>query len=97
MPSRIVFEGKDTKASAIIMSFPSVVGGIPLISHRDEKLEFRFILNQRVLETTFIVNSADLFDGTETIIHAPTHVDEPTPAVLPCCKISIDRPIPLAR
>jgi hypothetical protein len=76
-------EGKDNKVSAIIMSFPSLVGGKPLISHRDEKLEFRFILNQRVFETTFTVNSTDLFDGTETVIHAPTHVDEPTPAVLP--------------
>ena len=47
------------------MSFPSIVDGKLLISHRDEKLEFRFILNQRVFETTFIVNSTDLFDGTE--------------------------------
>ena len=37
------------------MSFPSIVDGKPLISHRDEKLEFRFILKQRVFETTFIV------------------------------------------
>jgi len=29
-------EGKDNKASAIIMSFPSIVDGKPLISHRDE-------------------------------------------------------------
>jgi len=71
------------KASAIIMSFPSIVDGKPLFSHRDEKLEFRFILNQRVFETTFIVNSTDLFDGTETVMHTPTRVDEPTPAVLP--------------
>ncbi len=76
-------EGKDKKASAIIMSFPSIVDGKPVISHRDEKLEFRFILKQRVFETTFFVNSADLFDGTETVMHAPTRVDEPTPAVLP--------------
>jgi hypothetical protein len=34
-----------------MISFPSIVDGKPLISHRDEKLEFRFILNQRV-ETT---------------------------------------------
>jgi hypothetical protein len=76
-------EGKDNKASAIIMSFPGIVNGKPLISHRDEKLEFRFILNQSVFETTFIVNSTDLFDGTETVMHAPTRVDEPTPAALP--------------
>ncbi|MGB7465680.1 MAG: hypothetical protein WBW14_22510, partial [Candidatus Acidiferrum sp.] len=46
-------QGNDNKASTIIMSFPSIVDGKPLISHRDEKLEFRFILNQRV-ETTLL-------------------------------------------
>lgn len=76
-------EGKDNKASAIIMSFPSIVDGKPLILHRDEKLELRFLLNQRVFKTTFIVNSTDLFDGTETVMHAPTRVDEPTPGMLP--------------
>jgi hypothetical protein len=76
-------EGNDNKASAFIMSFPSIVDGKPLISHRDEKSEFRCILDKRVFETTLIVNSADLFDGTETVMHAPTRVDEPTPAVLP--------------
>ena len=65
------------------MSFPSIVDGKLLILHRDEKLEFRFILNHRVFETTFIVNSTDLFDGTEAGMHAPTRVDEPTPAALP--------------
>ena len=75
--------GNHNKVSAIIMSFPSIVDGKPLFSHRDEKLEFRFILNQRVFEATFIVNSTDLFDGTETVMHTPTRVDEPTPAVLP--------------
>jgi hypothetical protein len=65
------------------MSFPSIVDGKLLILHRDEKLEFRFILNHRVFETTFIVNSTDLFDGTEAGMHAPTRVDEPTPAQLP--------------
>jgi hypothetical protein len=76
-------QGNANKASAIIMSFPSIVDGKPLSSHRDEKLEFRFILNQRVFETTFIVNSTDLFDRTQTVMHTPTRVDEPTPAVLP--------------
>jgi hypothetical protein len=45
--------------------------------------EMAQILNQRVFETTFIVNSTDLFDGTETIIHTPHRVDEPTPGTLP--------------
>jgi hypothetical protein len=76
-------QGNENKASAIIMSFPSIVYGKPLFSHRDEKLEFRFILNQRVFETTFIVNSTDLFAGAETVMHTPTLVDEPTRAVLP--------------
>ena len=74
---------KDHKASAIYMSFPSVVDGRPLITHRDEKLEFRFIANQRVFEATFYVNPADLFDGTETVIHIPPTVDEATSAPRP--------------
>jgi hypothetical protein len=76
-------QGKDNKVSAIVMSFPSIVDGKPLVSHREEKLEFRFILNQRVFETTFIVNPTDLFDGTETRMYTPARVDEPTPAPLP--------------
>ena len=74
---------KDHKASAIYMSFPSVVDGKPLITHRDEKLEFRFIANQRVFEATFYVNPVDLFDGTETVMRIPPTVDEPAPAPLP--------------
>jgi hypothetical protein len=54
-------QGNANKASAIIMSFPSIVDGKPLFSHRDEKLEFRFILNQRVFEITSIVNSTEPF------------------------------------
>jgi hypothetical protein len=76
-------DGNDHKVSAIIMSFPSTVDGKSLITHRDEKLEFRFVLNQRVFETTFIVNPTDLFDGTETVMRTPTRVDEPTPGTLP--------------
>jgi hypothetical protein len=75
--------GNDNKVSAIIMSFPSTVDGKPLISHRDEKLEFCVIINQRVFETTFIVNPTELFDGTETVMHTPTRVDEPTPGTPP--------------
>ena len=75
--------GNNDKVSAIVMTFPSDVVGKPLISHREEKLEFRFILNQRVFETTFIVSPTDLFDGTETTMYTPTRVDEPTPTPLP--------------
>jgi hypothetical protein len=76
-------QGKDNKVSAIVMSFHRSVDGKPLISHREEKLEFRFILNQRVFETTFVVNPTDLLDGTETVLRVPTAVDEPTVASLP--------------
>jgi hypothetical protein len=76
-------QGNDNNVSAIIMSFPSTVDGKSLISHRDEKLEFRLVLNQRVFETKFIVNPTDLFDGTETLMRTPTRVDQPTPPTLP--------------
>jgi len=75
--------GSDNRVTAIIMSFPSIVEGKPLISHPEEKLEFRFILNQRVFETTFIVNPTNLFNGTETVMRTPSRVDVPTPAALP--------------
>lgn len=75
--------GKDHAASAINLSFPRNSRGRALISHQNEKLQLRVILNQRVFETTFYVNSSDLFDGTETIMHIPSRVDEPTPAPLP--------------
>ena len=67
----------------ITLFFPSTVKGKPLISHQNEKLEFRFIANQRVFDATFYVNPTDLFDGAETIIHLPSTVDKPTPAPLP--------------
>jgi len=68
---------------SIKKTFPSIVEGKPLISHPEEKLEFRFILNQRVFETTFIVNPTNLFNGTETVMRTPSRVDVPTPAALP--------------
>ncbi|MGB2898160.1 MAG: hypothetical protein WBB89_02770 [Candidatus Acidiferrum sp.] len=76
-------QGNDNRVSAIVMSFPSIVEGKPLISHPEEKLEFRFILNQRVFETTFVVNPTDLFNGTETVMRTPSRVDVLTPATLP--------------
>jgi hypothetical protein len=66
---------KEFKASGIYLSFPGLVDGKPLI----EKLEFRLIANQSVFETTFYVNPAELFDGTETVMYIPSTVDEPTP------------------
>jgi len=75
--------GKDHQGTGIYMSFPRIVGGKPLITHRDEKLEFRFIANQRVFEATFNVNPTDLFEGTARRILIPPTVDEPTPATIP--------------
>jgi hypothetical protein len=66
-----------TPCDYIALSFPSTVKGKPLISHSNEKLEFRFIVNQRVFEATFYVNPTDLLEGTETILHIPRTVDEP--------------------
>lgn len=74
--------GKNKMVSGIVMSFPSIVDGKPLITHRDEKLEFRVVLNQRVFETTFLVNPADLLDGSERVLRIPTRVDEPTPSAV---------------
>jgi hypothetical protein len=76
-------QGNDDKALALIISFPSTVDGKPLITHRDEKVEFRMVLNQKVFETKFIVNPRDLFDGTETLMRTPARVDEPTPSTVP--------------
>lgn len=67
----------------IALSFPSTYKGKPLIAHPNEKLEFRFVANQHVFETTFYVNPSDLFDGTETTLHIPRKVDEPTHATVP--------------
>jgi hypothetical protein len=67
----------------ITLSFPSTFEGKTLISHPTEKLEFRFVANQRIFEATFYVNPTDLFDGTETVLRIPRMVDEPEPAPLP--------------
>jgi hypothetical protein len=76
-------QGNDNSVWAIIMSFPSTVDGKSPISHHDEELEFRLVLNQRVFETKFIVNPRDLSDGTETLMRTPTRVDQLTPPTLP--------------
>jgi hypothetical protein len=72
--------GKSPTPSAIHLSFPRDYHGKPLISHQNEKLQVRIILNQRIFETIFYVNGTDLFDGTETIMHIPSRVDEPPPS-----------------
>jgi hypothetical protein len=57
---------------AITMSFPSLVEGKPLINKLDEKVEFRFVILQRVFETTFTINAKDLPDGSQTGLYFPT-------------------------
>ncbi len=64
------------EVTGISISFPGVVDGKSLITQRNEKLEFRMILNQHVFETTFYVSPSDLFDGTETALRIPPTVDE---------------------
>ncbi len=76
-------DGNKDEVTAIVLSFPSLDHGKPLISHPGEKLEFRFVANQRVFETTFIVNPSDLIDGSERVLHIPATVDDPTPASAP--------------
>jgi len=61
----------DIIPAGIIMSFPHLIDdkpNQPLISRSDEKVEFRCILHQRVFETTFVVNAADLNDGSERVL-----------------------------
>jgi len=67
---------KHGEVTGISISFPRIVDGKPSITRRDEKVEFRMILNQHVFETTFHVNPRDLFDGTETALRIPPTVDE---------------------
>lgn len=71
-----------TPCDDLTLSFPSTLKGKPLISHPNEKLDFRFVANQHVFEATFYVNLTDLFDGTETVLHVPRTVDEPTPTTV---------------
>ncbi len=61
---------------AITMSFPSRVEGKPLITQPDEKVEFRFVILQRVFETTFTINAKDLPDGSQAGLYIPTTVTD---------------------
>jgi hypothetical protein len=67
---------KHGELTGIRISFPRIVDGKPLITHPNEKVEFRMILNQHVFETSFYVSPGDLFDGTETVLRIPPTVDE---------------------
>jgi len=74
--SMLATEATITGMTGLWVSFPLVVDGEPLITHNDEKVEVRLILNQHVFETTFSVSPRDLLDGTETVERIPPTVDE---------------------
>jgi hypothetical protein len=57
---------------AITLSFPSLIDGKPLITHRDEKVEFRLVAMQRVFETIFTIDPRDLTDGSQAGLYLPT-------------------------
>jgi hypothetical protein len=57
---------------AITLSFPRLIDGKPLITHRDEKVEFRLVAMQRVFETTFTIDARDLTDGSQAGLYLPT-------------------------
>jgi hypothetical protein len=63
----------------MLLSFPRIINGKPLISKSNEEVEFRFIVNQRVFETKFHINTSDVLDGSEKSIYlnwAFTNLDE---------------------
>lgn len=60
----------------ITLSFPSTIEGKPLITHQDEKVEFRLVVMQRVFETTFTIDARDLTDGSQPGLYLPTAVTD---------------------
>lgn len=73
--------GADEKGnllSAAWFLLPSRVNGQPFISHSGEELQFRFIADQRVFETTFTVSLTDFFDDSEQVLRMPSSVYEPS-------------------
>jgi hypothetical protein len=61
---------------AIAMSFPSQIDGKPLVTKRDEKVEFRWVVMQRVFETTFTIDASDLPDGSQAGLYLPAAVTD---------------------
>jgi hypothetical protein len=84
--SAVIFSigvGKNGNPSAVWFSFPSHHERRALISHPGERLQFRFIADQRVFEVTFTVNPSDLFDGSEQLLRIPSTVDKPANVLSP--------------
>lgn len=65
-------EGRPTYA--ILLLFPRLVDGKPLITGPNEKVQFRLIARQRVFETTFTINARDVLDGSEPVAYFSTAV-----------------------
>jgi hypothetical protein len=63
--------GDDGKPNVMQLSFPRLIGGKPLISDPHQKVEFRLVINQRVFETTFVVDPGDVLDGSEKVLYLP--------------------------
>ena len=57
---------------AMQLSFPRLIDGKPLISNSREKVEFRLVVNQRVFETSFCINSSDVLDGSQRSFYLPS-------------------------
>lgn len=77
--ARVVPEvsGPNEKPKALQLSFPRLIDGKPLISNRNEKVEFRLVVNQRVLGTTFYINAGDVLEGSEKSLYLPSVFTDP--------------------
>jgi hypothetical protein len=68
--SVVIFDSNGAPLSrGILLSFPRLINGKPLISKPHQEVEFRFIVNQRVFATKFYINASDVLDGSEKSIY----------------------------
>jgi hypothetical protein len=65
-------------SKVMVLFFPRLVDGKPLISGAHEKVEFRMVLKQRVFEATFYVNGDEVLDGSERVLYLPNAVTDLT-------------------
>jgi hypothetical protein len=78
-----VAHGSGGKFRALQLSFPRLIDGKPLISNVREKVEFRLVVHQRVFETSFLINTSDLLDGSERSLYLPSAFTDPKETKLP--------------
>jgi hypothetical protein len=64
--------GPDDEYKVLQLSFPRLIDGKRLISNVREKVEFRLVVNQRVFETSFFINTSDVLDGSERKLYLPS-------------------------